>query len=83
MLHKIVYDVIFNPSKKWSRTGDGMVMIRDSQGRKSVDIPTNIFCQSRQFSDGYESRGQVHDCSKRANHATCPLDCALDCAVNQ
>jgi head-tail adaptor len=30
-----------------------------------------------------ESRGQVHDCSKRANHATCPLDCALDCTVNQ
>jgi integrase len=30
-----------------------MVMIRASQGRKSVDIPTNIFCQSRQFSDGY------------------------------
>ena len=53
MLHKIVYDVIFNPSKKYSRTGDGMVMIRASQGRKSVDIPTNIFCQSRQFSDGY------------------------------
>lgn len=53
MLHKIVYDVIFNPSKKWSRTGDGMVMIRASQGRKSVDIPTNIFCQSRQFSDGF------------------------------
>jgi len=53
MLHKIVYDVIFNPSKKWSRTGDGMIMIRASQGRKSVDIPTNIFCQSRQFSDGY------------------------------
>lgn len=53
MLHKIVYDVIFNPSKKWSRTGDGMVMIRASQGRKSVDIPTNIFCQSKQFSDGY------------------------------
>ena len=42
MLHKIVYDVIFNPSKKYSRTGDGMVMIRASQGRKSVDIPTNI-----------------------------------------
>ena len=53
MLHKITYDVIFNPSKKWSRTGDGMVMIRASQGRKSVDIPTNIFCQSKQFSDGY------------------------------
>lgn len=53
MLHKIVYDVIFNPSKKWSRTGDGMIMIRASQGRKSVDIPTNIFCQSKQFSDGY------------------------------
>ena len=53
MLHKIVYDVIFNPSKKWSRTGDGMVMIRASQGRKSVDIPTNIYCQSKQFSDGY------------------------------
>ena len=53
MLHKIVYDVIFNPSKKWSRTGDGMVMIRATQGRKSVDIPTNIFCQSRQFSDGF------------------------------
>jgi len=53
MLHKIVYDVIFNPSKKWSRTGDGMIMIRASQGRKSVDIPTNIFCQSSQFSDGY------------------------------
>ena len=46
MLHKIVYDVIFNPSKKWSRTGDGMVMIRASQGRKSVDIHTNIFCQT-------------------------------------
>ena len=53
MLQKIVYDVIFNPSKKWSRTGDGMIVIRASQGRKSVDIPTNIFCQSRQFSDGY------------------------------
>ena len=53
MLHKIVYDVIFNPSKKYSRTGDGMIMIRASQGRKSVDIPTNIFCQSKQFSDGY------------------------------
>ena len=53
MLHKITYDVIFNPSKKWSRTGDGMIMIRASQGRKSVDIPTNIFCQSKQFSDGY------------------------------
>ena len=48
MLHKIVYDVVFNPSKKWSRTGDGMIVIRASQGRKSVDIPTNIFCQSRQ-----------------------------------
>lgn len=53
MLQKIVYDVVFNPSKKWSRTGDGMIVIRASQGRKSVDIPTNIFCQSRQFSDGY------------------------------
>ena len=53
MLHKIQYDVVFNPSKKWSRTGDGMIMIRASQGRKSVDIPTNIFCQSKQFSDGY------------------------------
>lgn len=53
MLQKIVYDVIFNPSKKWSRTGDGMIVIRASQGKKSVDIPTNIFCQSRQFSDGY------------------------------
>ena len=53
MLHKIVYDVVFNPSKKWSRTGDGMIVIRASQGRKSVDIPTNIFCQSKQFSDGY------------------------------
>ena len=53
MLHKIVYDVIFNPSKKYSRTGDGMIVIRASQGRKSVDIPTNIFCESRQFSDGY------------------------------
>lgn len=53
MLHKITYDVIFNPSKKYSRTGDGMIVIRASQGRKSVDIPTNIFCQSRQFSDGY------------------------------
>lgn len=30
-----------------------MIVIRASQGRKSVDIPTNIFCQSRQFSDGY------------------------------
>ena len=53
MLQKIVYDVVFNPSKKWSRTGDGMIVIRASQGRKSVDIPTNIFCQSKQFSDGY------------------------------
>ena len=53
MLQKISYDVIFNPSKKWSRTGDGMIMIRASQGRKSVDIPTNIYCQSKQFSDGY------------------------------
>lgn len=53
MLHKIVYDVIFNPSKKYSRTGDGMIVIRASQGKKSVDIPTNIFCQSKQFSDGY------------------------------
>lgn len=52
MLHKISYDVIFNPSKQ-SRTGDGMVMIRASQGRKSVDIPTNIYCQSKQFSGGY------------------------------
>lgn len=53
MLQKIVYDVVFNPSKKWSRTGDGMIVVRASQGRKSVDIPTNIFCESRQFSDGY------------------------------
>lgn len=52
MLHKISYDVIFNPSKL-SRTGDGMVMIRASQGRKSVDIPTNIYCESKQFSAGY------------------------------
>ena len=52
MLHKISYDVIFNPSKQ-SRTGDGMVMIRASQGRKSVDIPTNIYCESKQFSAGY------------------------------
>ena len=52
MLHKIQYDVIFNPSKQ-SRTGDGMVMIRASQGKKSVDIPTNIYCESKQFSAGY------------------------------
>ena len=52
MLHKISYDVIFNPSK-FSRSGDGMIMVRASQGRKSVDIPTNIYCQSRQFSNGY------------------------------
>ena len=52
MLHKISYDVIFNPSKQ-SRTGDGMVMIRASQGRKSIDIPTNIYCKSKQFSGGY------------------------------
>jgi len=30
-----------------------MIVIRASQGRKSVDIPTNIFCESRQFSGGY------------------------------
>lgn len=53
MLQKICYDVVFNPSKKWSRTGDGMIMVRASQGRKSVDIPTNIYCQSKQFSNGY------------------------------
>ena len=53
MLQKIVYDVVFNPSKKYSRTGDGMIVIRASQGRKSVDIPTNIFCESKQFSNGY------------------------------
>lgn len=52
MLQKIVYDVVFNPSK-YSRTGDGMIVVRASQGRKSVDIPTNIFCQSNQFSNGY------------------------------
>ena len=52
MLHKISYDVIFNPSKQ-SRIGDGMVMVRASQGKKSVDIPTNIFCESKQFSAGY------------------------------
>ena len=52
MLQKIVYDVVFNPSK-YSRTGDGMIVIRASQGRKSVDIPTNIYCQSNQFSGGY------------------------------
>lgn len=52
MLQKIVYDVVFNPSK-YSRTGDGMIVIRASQGKKSVDIPTNIYCQSSQFSNGY------------------------------
>ena len=52
MLHKISYDVIFNPSRQ-SRTGNGMVMIRASQGRKSIDIPTNIYCESKQFSSGY------------------------------
>ena len=52
MLQKIVYDVVFNPSK-YSRTGDGMIVIMASQGRKSVDIPTNIYCQSNQFSNGY------------------------------
>lgn len=52
MLQKIQYDVIFNPSKA-SRTGDGMVMVRASQGRKCVDIPTNIYCESRQFSGGF------------------------------
>lgn len=52
MLHKISYDVIFNPSKQ-HRSGDGMLMVRASQGRKSVDIPTNIYCESRQFSGGY------------------------------
>lgn len=52
MLQKISYDVIFNPSKK-GRTGEGMVMVRASQGRKSVDIPTNIYCSSNQFSCGY------------------------------
>ena len=52
MLHKIQYDVIFNPSKQ-GRTGDGMVMVRASQGKKSVDIPTNIYCESKQFSNGY------------------------------
>jgi site-specific recombinase XerD len=52
MLHKIRYDVIFNPSRP-SRTGDGMVMIRASQGRKCVDIPTNIYCEAKQFSGGY------------------------------
>ena len=30
-----------------------MIVVRASQGRKSVDIPTNIFCQSNQFSNGY------------------------------
>lgn len=52
MLQKISYDVIFNPSK-YSRAGEGMLMVRASQGRKSVDIPTNIYCESRQFSNGY------------------------------
>lgn len=52
MLHKITYDVIFNPSRQ-SRTGDGMIMIRASQGRKSIDIPTHIYCESKQFSNGY------------------------------
>ena len=52
MLHKISYDVIFNPSKQ-HRSGDGMLMVRASQGRTSVDIPTNIYCESRQFSGGY------------------------------
>lgn len=52
MLQKISYDVVFNPSKQ-SRTGDGMLVVRASQGRKSVDIPTNIYCESKQFSNGY------------------------------
>lgn len=52
MLQKIQYDVIFNPSRQ-SRTGNGMVMIRASQGRKSIDIPTNIYCESKQFASGY------------------------------
>lgn len=52
MLQKISYDVVFNPSKS-SRSGDGMIVVRASQGRKCVDIPTNIYCQSKQFSNGY------------------------------
>ena len=52
MLQKISYDVIFNPSKQ-SRSGEGMVMVRASQGKKSVDIPTNIYCEGRQFSGGF------------------------------
>ena len=52
MLQKVHYDVVFNPSER-SRAGSGMLMVRASQGKRSVDFPTNIYCDRRQFSDGY------------------------------
>lgn len=52
MLQKISYDVVFDPSLH-SRAGNGMLMVRASQGKRSIDFPTNIYCERNQFSNGY------------------------------
>lgn len=52
MLQKISYDVVFSPSKH-SNLGDGMLMIKASQGERVVTLPTNIYCNKDHFTDGY------------------------------
>ena len=49
MFRKIVYEPVFIPK---GRRKEGDIMIRCTQGGRSVDIPTNISCMSHQFSCG-------------------------------
>lgn len=52
MFQKISYDVVYDQSLH-SRAGNGMLMVRASQGKRSIDFPTNIYCERNQFSNGY------------------------------
>ena len=51
MFQKITYEFVWDGTRQNQRK-EGEVMVSAMQGKRNIDIPTNIYCKAGQFSDG-------------------------------
>ena len=60
MFQKINYELMWDGTRTNQRK-EGMVVVHATQGKKSVDIPTNVYCLKCHFSDGKVTDGNPHN----------------------
>ena len=60
MFQKINYELMWDGTRTNQRK-EGMVVVHATQGKKSVDIPTNVYCLKSHFSDGKVTDGNPHN----------------------